>query len=242
MSSFGRRVRARQSSPEWGAPPVRSLTCPSLRVNLGVRVWVREALEYRDSIHTEEAHVENGIPWKTTLHTGAAVVVAAAACIAVTAVALSKDGDVRSNGTCNGNANTKIKLSPENGRIQTEFEVDQNRNGVTWDVVLRRNGNVAVSTATTRPPGGSFEVRRLIANGSGPDTISARATGPGGQSAPRTRRSALGSTTTSTGRRPSKPLGCGSRARFPSGARSSSGRCRRASSSKSSPAVSLSRE
>jgi hypothetical protein len=98
------------------------------------------------------------------------------------AAALGKDGDVRRNGTCTGNATTKIKLSPENGRIETEFEVDQNRNGVTWDVVLRRNGNVAVrTTATTRPPSGSFEVRRVLGNSPGPDTISARATGPGGQ-------------------------------------------------------------
>jgi hypothetical protein len=107
--------------------------------------------------------------------------VAAVAAVAP-AAALSKDGDVRRVGTCTGNATTKIKLSPENGRIETEFEVDQNRNGVTWRVVIRRNGNVAVrTTATTRPPSGSFEVRRLLANGPGPDTIAARATSPGGQ-------------------------------------------------------------
>jgi hypothetical protein len=98
------------------------------------------------------------------------------------AAALAKDGDVERNGTCTGNATSKIKLSPENGRIETEFEVDQNRNGVTWDVVLRRNGNVVVRTkATTRPPSGSFEVRRVLGNSPGPDTISARATAPGGQ-------------------------------------------------------------
>jgi hypothetical protein len=98
------------------------------------------------------------------------------------AAALAKDGDVERNGTCTGNATAKIKLSPENGRIETQFEVDQNRNGVTWGVVLRRNGNVVVrTTATTRPPSGSFEVRRLLGNSPGPDTISARATSPGGQ-------------------------------------------------------------
>jgi hypothetical protein len=108
---------------------------------------------------------------------------AAAAVAAIAPVAaLGKGGDVQRNGTCTGNATTKIKLSPDNGRIETQFEVDQNRNGVTWNVVLRRNGNVAVrTTATTRPPSGSFEVRRLLANGPGPDTIAARATSPGGQ-------------------------------------------------------------
>jgi hypothetical protein len=96
--------------------------------------------------------------------------------------ALASDNDVRRQGTCTGNATSKIKLSPQNGKIETEFEVDQNRNGVTWNVVLRRNGNVAVRTkATTRPPSGSFEVRRVLGNRPGPDTISARATSPGGQ-------------------------------------------------------------
>jgi hypothetical protein len=111
-----------------------------------------------------------------------AVIVAAVAFVVVAGGAFAKDGDVSRNGACTGNATTKIKLSPENGRIETQFEVDQNRNGVTWNVVLRRNGNVAVrTTATTGPPSGSFEVRRLLANGAGPDTISGRATSPGGQ-------------------------------------------------------------
>jgi hypothetical protein len=98
------------------------------------------------------------------------------------AAALANDGDVRRDGTCTANSSAKIKLSPENGRIETEFEVDQNRNGRTWNVVLRRNGNVVVrTTATTRPPSGSFEVRRLLRNGPGPDTISARAKSPSGE-------------------------------------------------------------
>ncbi|MGZ8666851.1 MAG: hypothetical protein ACXWZM_07045 [Solirubrobacterales bacterium] len=100
----------------------------------------------------------------------------------VPAAAMANDSDVRSAGQCSGNVSAKIKLSPEDGRIETEFEVDQNRNGVTWRVVLRRNGNVAARTrATTRGPSGSFEVRRVLGNRPGPDTISARATSPSGQ-------------------------------------------------------------
>jgi hypothetical protein len=98
------------------------------------------------------------------------------------AAALANDEDVRRNGTCTGNSSAKIKLSPENGRIETEFEVDQNRNGVTWRVVLKRNGNVVVrTTATTQPPSGSFELRRVLGNRPGPDTIAARATSPSGE-------------------------------------------------------------
>jgi hypothetical protein len=110
------------------------------------------------------------------------LLVALCALAAFPATALAANDDVRQPGTCSGNATSKIKLSPQNGRIETEFEVDQNRNGVKWQVVLRRNGNVAVRTdATTHRPSGSFELRRVLGNGPGSDTIAARATSPAGQ-------------------------------------------------------------
>jgi hypothetical protein len=89
----------------------------------------------------------------------------------------AKDGDVRVAGTCTRSSTAKIKLSEENGRIEVEFEVDQNRNGVRWAVVLRRNGQVIRrTTRVTRAPSGSFELRALAANGAGADRISAAAT------------------------------------------------------------------
>lgn len=48
---------------------------------------------------------------------------------AATPVASAKDGDVRAVGSCTKSTTSKIKLSEENGRIEVEFEVDQNRNG-----------------------------------------------------------------------------------------------------------------
>jgi hypothetical protein len=96
----------------------------------------------------------------------------------------SKGGDraKRVAGSCTGNATAKIKAKHDDGRIETEFEVDQNRNGVAWKVTIRRNGALAVSTtATTRAPSGSFSVERRIANGAGADRITARATSPSGQ-------------------------------------------------------------
>lgn len=104
------------------------------------------------------------------------------ALVPLTATAVANDDDVRRGGTCTGSTSAKIKLSPEDGRIETEFEVDQNRSGVTWKVVLRRNGAVAARTqGTTRGPSGSFEVRRLLADGQGSDSISARAVSPSGE-------------------------------------------------------------
>jgi hypothetical protein len=104
------------------------------------------------------------------------------ALVPLAATATANDDDVERAGTCTGGTSAELKLSPENGRIETEFEVDQNRNGVTWRVVLRRNGAVAARTqGTTRAPSGSFEVRRVLANGAGADTVTARAVSPSGE-------------------------------------------------------------
>ncbi len=117
---------------------------------------------------------------KRTLTIGFATVLVALVPLAATATA--KDGDVRRGGSCTGSTSAKIKLSPEDGRIETEFEVDQNRSGVTWKVVLRRNGKVAARTqGTTGGPSGSFEIRRLLADGQGSDSITARAVSPSGE-------------------------------------------------------------
>ena len=117
------------------------------------------------------------------LTTIALVAAVAAATAAVAAPgALAKDGDLRIKGTCSSAATSKLKLSAEDGGIEVEFEVDQNRNGVPWKVTLRRNGALVTSTtATTRAPSGSFTVRRVVANTpGGPDRIVAVATSPGG--------------------------------------------------------------
>jgi hypothetical protein len=106
-------------------------------------------------------------------------ILAAAALLLVGPPALAggaKDGDVRVQGRCTGSSTAKLKLSEENGRIEVEFEVDQNRNGVRWTVALRRNGRlVATGIRFTRPPSGSFEFRRLLVNRAGPDVIRATA-------------------------------------------------------------------
>ena len=111
-----------------------------------------------------------------------AALVALTAALTLTSVALAKDGDIRVTGSCTGASSAKLKLSPENGRIEVEFEVDQNRNGVAWSVALSQNGSVVVrTTAVTKAPSGSFEVRRVLANAAGPDLISAVATSPTGE-------------------------------------------------------------
>ena len=96
-----------------------------------------------------------------------AVVVAA---LALSPTALAKDG-VRVSGKCSKASTSKLKLGREDAGTEVEFEVDQNRNGVRWRVVLFRNGTrVASRAAVTRAPSGSFDARFVSAGG-----------GPGGR-------------------------------------------------------------
>ena len=99
--------------------------------------------------------------------------------VAAPMTASAKDGDILRRGDCTARSDWKLKLSPENGRIEVEFEVDQNRNGQRWNMKMKRDGNVFWrGSRTTRPPSGSFEVRRLARNGAGTERIVVRARNP----------------------------------------------------------------
>jgi hypothetical protein len=103
----------------------------------------------------------------------------------VPAAALAKHGNDNAktvSGSCTKNSTSKLKVKLDDGRLETEFEVDQNRNGVKWNVTVRRNGKVAVKTTRrTHAPSGSFSLERKLANGAGKDRIAARATSPSGE-------------------------------------------------------------
>ena len=105
-----------------------------------------------------------------------ALALLAAATALMVPPALAKDGDGRviKRGNCTGASDWKLKAKPDDGRLEVEFEVDQNRNDVRWRVRIRRNGNtVARGVRFTQPPSGSFEFERKIANPAGTDRISA---------------------------------------------------------------------
>ena len=100
----------------------------------------------------------------------------AATAILVAAPNASADRAPVTPGKCTGASTSKIKAKLDNGRLETEFEVDQNRIGRRWSVVLRRNGRVVFrGIRTTRAPSGSFELRRLLGNSPGTDRIAATA-------------------------------------------------------------------
>lgn len=98
--------------------------------------------------------------------------------VALPAVAPAKNNPgVMRTGVCSGlGASWKLKAKHDDGRVETEFDVDQNRNGRRWNVVIRRNGVVVFrGSRITRPPSGSFSVNRRIANAAGRDRIVATA-------------------------------------------------------------------
>ena len=106
-----------------------------------------------------------------------AVLAAAVALLATAAPSLARKGDdnrVQRTGSCTAGSDWKLKAKPDDGRIETEFEVDQNRSGVRWKVTMRRNGRlIANTTRVTKPPSGSFEVSRRPVNRAGKDKITA---------------------------------------------------------------------
>ena len=90
--------------------------------------------------------------------------------------ALAGQGDVIRQGSCSGRSDWKLKLSPEDGRIEVEFEVDQNVVGDRWRVRIRHDGDVAFrGTRITQGASGSFEVRIVEPNHAGSDAFRARA-------------------------------------------------------------------
>jgi hypothetical protein len=94
-------------------------------------------------------------------------IVLAIAAFAVASSALAaKRPEVLRTGKCSSGTTWKLKAKPEDRGIEAEFEVDQNRVGRRWSVVLRRNGAVVFrGVRRTVAPSGSFEVQRILPGG-----------------------------------------------------------------------------
>jgi hypothetical protein len=91
----------------------------------------------------------------------------------------AKSGDVVRRGNCSGTAHWKLKVGPDNGRLEVEVEIDSNRAGQHWTWRIRHNGVLAAKGARdTAGASGSFTVRRVLANLAGTDTIVFRARRP----------------------------------------------------------------
>jgi hypothetical protein len=99
--------------------------------------------------------------------------------IAGAAPASAKSGDVVKRGSCSGSTDWKLKLSPQNGRIEVEYEIDSNVVGQRWRVRIFENGNrIFAGSRLTKAPSGSFSVRVVAPNPAGTDAFKARAKNP----------------------------------------------------------------
>jgi hypothetical protein len=86
--------------------------------------------------------------------------------LASTALASGHKGGrgIVKTGKCSASSHWKLKAKADDGRIETEFEVDQNRVGKRWRVTISRNGAAVFrGIRTTTAPSGSFSVHRLLA-------------------------------------------------------------------------------
>ena len=113
---------------------------------------------------------------KTLVVLGIAALAAAALLVASLPAAAAGGKEVIRSGSCSGASDWKLKLKLDDGRIETEFEVDQNVNGQKWRVRLKHDGvRFFRRVRTTHAPSGSFTVQRRPANNAGLDRIAARA-------------------------------------------------------------------
>lgn len=109
---------------------------------------------------------------------GIAALAAMLLALAPTALAgPSKGGKgIIKQGRCTGSSTWKLKVKSDDGRLETEFEVDQNRVGKRWRVTLVRDGSTVFrGIRTTVAPSGSFTVRRLLTASAGTTRIVASA-------------------------------------------------------------------
>jgi hypothetical protein len=91
-------------------------------------------------------------------------------------IASAGQNDVIREGSCADASDWKLKVSPEDGRLEVEFEVDQNVSGDRWRVRIRHDGDLAFrGIRITGGASGSFEVRIVENDTAGSDAFRARA-------------------------------------------------------------------
>jgi hypothetical protein len=88
--------------------------------------------------------------------------------------------DVRVRGTCGRGASSELRLRAKDGAIRVEFEVDSRRAGERWRVVLVHERRVAWRGRARIRSGHSFRIRRSLPDFGGADQVTARASGPRG--------------------------------------------------------------
>ena len=91
-------------------------------------------------------------------------------------VARAGNNDVIERGGCSGSSDWKLKVSPDNARLEVEFEVEQNVSGDDWRVRILHDGEVVFrGKKTTGGASDSFTVRILENDAAGTDRFVGKA-------------------------------------------------------------------
>lgn len=92
------------------------------------------------------------------------------------------DEEVLREGRCARGVEWKIRVKPDDGRLEVEAEIDSNRAGQQWAWQLQHDGSrAATGTARTAGRSGSFSVERKVADHAGTDAFVFRASRAGEQ-------------------------------------------------------------
>lgn len=103
-----------------------------------------------------------------------------AAVIALTALlALPSQAATRAkvtSGSCSGNSTWKLTLKWDNGRVESDVEVQTPAPGQQWKSGFKDNGVVFGHALKTTQADGSFSATRFATNQVGPDAITVKST------------------------------------------------------------------
>jgi len=105
---------------------------------------------------------------------GAAVATAVLSLAAPPALARNND-DRERRGSCSGSTDWKVKVGPENGRLEVEGEIDSSRRGQTWRWRLYHNGSLSAHGLRTTSSSSSYRIRRISVDLRGTDRFTLRA-------------------------------------------------------------------
>lgn len=84
-------------------------------------------------------------------------------------------------GACGHGARSWLRLRGRDSAIAMDFEVDENRAGRRWKIVVVHERRVAWrGWGRTHAPSGSFSLEQRVADWPGPDQVMVRAVGPRG--------------------------------------------------------------
>ena len=86
--------------------------------------------------------------------------------------------EARRTGTCTRTSETTLRLRAHDGTIRVELEIEGDRAGSRWTVILLHERRIAFRGTLRARDGGSVKLRRTLPDWPGSDTVVARAAGP----------------------------------------------------------------